>query len=339
MRERVGLIDLTPFTKFFISGAKAESWLSSLVANQIPRKVGRMALCHALTSEGGVRSEFTITRVGEESFYVVSSGAAERFDGDYLNKHLPADGVTIENRTLEMGTLVVAGPQSRELLQPLTNTDLSNAAFPWLSAQTLSIAGQGDIHALRVNFVGELGWELHLPINSLAPVFDAIVEAGKQYDIAQVGMRAMDVLRIEKSYRMWAQDLTTEYSILEAGLDRFVRFGKEGGFRGEEALQKQKEKGVPQGFVTLEVEIEERGGRPLADPIGNEPLFKGDKMIGRATSGCHAHNLGKSLALGYVEAGLDKVGTELEIEILRERFPARVIDESPWDANNERLRA
>ena len=109
-----------------------------------------------------------------------ASGAAERFDGDYLEKHLPASGVTLENRTLEMGTLVVAGPQSRELLQPLTDNDLSNAAFPWLSAQTIALGGHKNIHALRVNFVGELGWELHLPIDSLAPVFDAVVEAGKQ---------------------------------------------------------------------------------------------------------------------------------------------------------------
>ena len=339
LRERVGLIDLTPFTKYFISGAGAEAWLDSLVANRVPRKIGRMALCHALTDGGGVRSEFTITRIGEESFYVVSSGAAERFDGDYLEKHLPASGVTLENRTLEMGTLVVAGPQSRELLQPLTDSDLSNAAFPWLSAQTIALGGHKDIHALRVNFVGELGWELHLPIDSLAPVFDAVVEAGKQYDIAQVGMRAMDVLRIEKSYRMWAQDLTTEYSILEAGLDRFVRLGKDGGFRGEAALEKQKAAGVPQGFVTLEVDIEQRGDRPLADPIGNEPLFSNGEMIGRATSGCYGHNVGKSLALGYVRAGLDTLGTELEIEVLRERFVARVIEESPWDPENERLRA
>ena len=149
----------------------------------------------------------------------------------------------------------------------------------------------------------------------------------------------MDVLRIEKSYRMWAQDLTTEYSILEAGLDRFVRLGKEGSFRGEAALEKQKATGVPQGFVTLEVDIEQRGDRPLADPIGNEPLFANGEMIGRATSGCYGHNLGKSLALGYVRAGLDTLGTELEIEVLRERFVARVIEESPWDPENERLRA
>ena len=135
------------------------------------------------------------------------------------------------------------------------------------------------------------------------------------------------------------QDLTTEYTILEAGLPRFVRFKKEGGFRGRDALLKQKESGVPQSFVTMEVEVEPRGGQGLADPIGNEPLFAGSEMVGRATSGCFGHNLGKSLALGYVRAGLEAPGTELEIEVLRERLRARVVEDSPWDPDNERLRA
>ena len=339
MRQAAGLIDLSPFSKFLIKGPGAEAWLNGLLANRVPQKDGGMALCHALTSVGGVRSEFTITRFGEGDYYAVSSGAAERFDWDWLQKNVPAEGVELKNITTELGTLVLAGPRSRDILAPLASHGLDNDGFPWLSARMMEVAGHGGVRALRVNFVGELGWELHLPWDSVAPVFDALVEEGAPHGLVQAGMRAMDVLRIEKSYRMWAQDLTTEYTILEAGLPRFVRFKKEGGFRGREALLKQKESGVPQSFVTMEVEVEPRGGQGLADPIGNEPLFVGSEMVGRATSGCFAHNLGLSLALGYVRAGLEAPGTELEIEVLRERLRARVVEDSPWDPDNERLRA
>ena len=330
-RERAALLDLTPFAKHEVSGPGAEAFLDSMVANRLPKKKGGITLAHALTPTGGVESEFTITREDEDRFYLVSSGAAERHDHDLLLKNLPKDNsVKLVNKTMDLGTLVVCGPESRNLMAKLTDGDLSSSAFPWLTSQAISVAGV-PLLAMRVNFVGELGWELHHPIDRQLELFDAIVEAGKGMDLVHLGMYAMESLRLEKSYRMWGMDLTKEYSILEAGLDRFVKIQK-GQFTGREALLLQRESGVPQEFITLEVDVDD------ADPMGNEPVFSGNEMIGRATSGCYGHSVGKSLALAYVESGTGSVGTELELEILDKRYPARVIEESPCDPQNEKLR-
>jgi len=334
MRDRVGVIDLTPFTKHEVTGPGAEAWLDGLVANKVPTKIGRLALSHALTRRGGIRSEFTITKIADQHYYVVSAGAAERYDSDYLLKSLPKDGVGLRNITNTRGCFVLAGPKSREVLAQLTDTPLDNASFPWLSAQTIEVGLAVDVYALRVNFVGALGWELHFPIEYAHHLFDALFEAGAAHGIGMVGMRAMESLRMEKSYRMWGSDLTPDYTPLEAGLDRFVRMNK-GAFLGREALATQQAEGVPNRFVTLEVH-----GVVDTDPLGNEPLFdKGGRMIGRATSGYYGHCLGKSLAIGYAKSEFAQVGTELAIEILGERKPATVLRESPYDPENLELRA
>ncbi len=331
-REAAALIDITSFTKHRLSGPGAEAYLDRLVARRLPRAVGRVNLAHALTPTGGVRSEFTILREGPEAFYLTSSGAAERYDNDFLSRNLPADGsVRLDNLTTSLGCLVLVGPRSREILAKVTDAELSNAAFPWLSGQEIGV-GLARTWALRINFVGELGWELHHPIAYQNQIFDCLVEAGAEFGLGMCGMRAMDSLRIEKSYRMWGQDLTREYSVLEAGLERFVHLDK-GDFVGREALLGQQETGVPQRFVTLEVEADD------ADPLGNEPLYLGGLMVGRATAGAYGHVVAKSLAIGYVGPESAALGTELEIEILGDRRSARVIPESPWDPENQRLRA
>jgi dimethylglycine dehydrogenase len=335
LRERVGVIDLTPFTKHLVEGPGAEAWLDSLVANQVPTKSGRMALAHALTQRGGIRSEFTITKLGEERFYLVSAGAAERYDTDLLGKRLPADGsVRLSNITTSRGCFVVAGPRSRDVLAKLTDTPLDNGAFPWLTGQVAEVGLAPDVYLLRVNFVGSLGWELHFPIEYARHLFVAILTAGAEHGIGMAGMRAMESLRMEKSYRMWGSDLTRENTPFEAGLDRFVRMGK-GEFAGKAALAAQLAKGVPNRFVTLEVH-----GVTDADPLGNEPLFdaKG-AMIGRATSGFYGHVLGKSLAIGYVRPEFAEAGTRIAIQILGERRDATVLVDSPYDPGNKDLRA
>ncbi len=335
MRERVGIIDLSPFTKHDVSGPGAESWLDGLVANKVPTRIGRIALCHALTRRGGIRSEFTITRTGKQSFYVVSAGAAERYDNDYLVKSLPADGsVQLRNITTARGCFVVAGPKSREVLARLTDTPLDNTSFPWLTGQTIEAGLAVDVYALRVNFVGSLGWELHFPIEYAHHLFDALFAAGADYGIGMVGMRAMESLRMEKSYRMWGSDMTPDYTPFESGLDRFVRMNK-GTFIGRAALEKQLATGVPNRFVTLEVH-----GVTDADPLGNEPLFDAAaSIVGRATSGYFGHCVRKSLAIGYVRSEFAPVGTRLSIEILGERKQATIIAESPYDPQNQDLRA
>jgi dimethylglycine dehydrogenase len=335
LRERVGVIDLTPFTKHLVEGPGAEAWLDGLVANKVPAKAGRMALAHALTKRGGIRSEFTITKLGEERFYVVSAGAAERYDTDLLRKRLPADGeVALANITTSRGCFVVAGPRSRDVLTKLTDTPLDNAAFPWLTGRVAEVGLAPDVYLLRVNFVGSLGWELHFPIEYAHHLFEAIFAAGAEFGIGMAGMRAMESLRMEKSYRMWGSDLTRENTPLEAGLDRFVRMQK-GGFTGKEALEAQLAKGVPNRFVTLDVH-----GVTDADPLGNEPLFDGKgRMIGRATSGFYGHVLRKSLAIGYVKPEFAEVGARVAIEILGERREATVLVDSPYDPENRDLRA
>ncbi len=331
VRERVGLLDLTSFTKHEISGPGAEDYLNKMIANRLPTTQGGTVLGHALTASGGVESEFTITRDGDK-FFAVSSGSAERHDHDVLLRTQPRDGsVSLKNITLEHGTLVVCGPRSRELLSKITDADLSNDGFPWLTSQRITVAGV-SLLALRVNFVGELGWELHHPIDQQVQLFDSIVEVGKEFGLRHFGMYAMESMRLEKSYRMWGSDLTREYSILEAGLSRFVRLKKDE-FVGKEALLMQKETGVPQEFVTLEIDVTD------ADALGSEPIFRNGEMVGRATSGCYGHSIGKSLALAYVKSGNGDIGTQLEIEILGERRSARVIPESPCDPDNLKLRA
>lgn len=215
IRERVGMIDLTPFTKHEVTGPGAEAWLDYLVANKVPTKTGRIALCHALTKNGGVRSEFTITKLGENRFYAVSAGAGERHDSDYLHKMLPADGsVQLRNTTTSRGCFVIAGPRARDVMAQLTDAPLDNQSFPWLTGQVIDLGYASDVYALRVNFIGELGWELHFPIEYANSLFEQIFAAGAEFGIAMAGMRAMESLRLEKSYRMWGTDLGIEYSPL-----------------------------------------------------------------------------------------------------------------------------
>ena len=276
MRETAGLLDITGFSKFEASGPGAEAWLDRILANKLPQKIGRVGLSHALTIRGGVRSEFTVTRLSDDSFYLVSSGGAERYDWDFLQKRLPGDGsVQLTNNTTRFATLVVAGPKARDILQPITDCDLSNDSFKWLTMQE-TLVGLAPVNLLRVNFVGELGWEIHHPIEWQRHIFGEIVRAGEAHGLKMCGMRAMDSLRMEKSYRMWAQDLTREYTVLEAGMGRFVNYDKD--FVGKEALLRQQKEGVPRNFVTLEI-----SGIKDADPLGNEPLWKSGKMVGRAT--------------------------------------------------------
>ena len=337
LRRGVGIIDLTPFTKHEVSGPGAESWLDGLVANKVPAKIGRIALCHALTRRGGIRSEFTITKLGDEHYYVVSAGAAERYDGDYLRKMLPPDSgrdISLQNITMSRGCFVLAGPRARDVLAKLTDSPLDNAAFPWLTGRIAEVGLAADVYLLRVNFVGALGWELHFPIEYAHHLFDALIAAGAEYQIGMAGMRAMESLRLEKSYRMWGTDLTPDYTPFEAGLDRFVRINK-GPFIGKEALERQLTAGVPHRFITLEVQ-----DVADADPLGNEPLYDGSgRLIGRATSGYYGHVLGKSLAIGYVQPDFAAVGQELQIEILGERKRATVLIDSPYDPENTDLKA
>lgn len=334
VNSKVGVLDMSAFAKCLVSGPGAEAWLESLFANRIPKSIGRIGLCHMLSMNGGVRAEFTVYKTGPQNYYLVSAGAFENHDHDYLKKLKPNDGsVNLQPITTQQGVLVLAGPRSREVLQKLTDTDLSNKAFPWLTGQFINV-GYAQAHALRVNFVGELGWELHHPIEMQNYIFDQLMAAGAEFDIKPFGIRAMDSMRIEKSYRLIPREMSIEYSALESGLDRFVRLDKECDFIGKQALADWQARGFNNAFVTLEVH-----GVMDADARGSEAIYKDGVVVGRATSGGYGWRVGKSLALGLVQPALAEIGTELQIEILGELYNATVIGESPFDPENQCLRA
>jgi dimethylglycine dehydrogenase len=331
VHKKVGILDMSAFSKNIVEGIGAEHWLESLLANRLPRKVGRIGLCHLLTSRGGVRSEFTVYRINSKQFYLVSAGSFNRHDFDYLSKACPVDGtVQLRNITESHGVFVIAGPDSRNLLQKLTDTDLSTDAFPWLSGQNIRL-GDVEVKAIRVNFVGELGWEIHHPNELQNSIFDMLFESGQEFDIQPFGIRAMDSLRLEKSYRLIPRELSIEYSAIESGLSRFIAMSKDE-FIGKAGLEKWKRQGFRWEFVTLEV-----SGIVDADPRGSEPIYRESELVGRCTSGGYGWRVGKSLALAMVYCNYATWGTELEIEILGERFPAAVIPESPFDPKNLRL--
>ena len=333
VHERVGLLDMTAFSKFEVTGLGAEAWLDHLLSNRVPKRIGRIALSYLLTRIGGVRSEFTVYREGPEQFYLVSAGALERHDFDYLTKLLPGDGsVKLQRVTQMYGVLVLAGPRSRDLLQKLTDADLSTAAFPWLSGKWISV-GAARTRALRVNFVGELGWELHHPIETQNYIFDRLMEVGRDLDLKPFGIRAMDSLRLEKSYRLIPRELSIEYAALESGLQRFVQLDNRD-FAGREGLLEWQRRGFKNQLVTMEVH-----GVTDADARGSEPVYRGKELVGRATSGGFGWRIGKSLALAMVPPALATNGTELQISILGKRHKATIISESPFDPKNERLRA
>jgi dimethylglycine dehydrogenase len=333
VHDNVGLMDMSAFAKCEVSGPGAEGWLNSILTNRAPKAVGRVTLSYLLTERGGVRAEFTLTRIGPDRFYLISAGALETHDFDVLEKLLPADkSVRIDKVTTQRGVLVLAGPRSREVLAKVTNVDVSNKAFPWLSARRLSIKAAGVI-AMRVNFVGELGYEFHHPIEMQNAIFDALMEAGAPFGVKPFGIRAMDSLRLEKSYKLVGRELSIEYAALESDLQRFVDFDK-GPFLGRDALVAWRDKSFKNKLVMLEVQ-----GVTDADARGSEPVTKNGAMIGRTTSGGYGWRVSKSLALAMVKPEFANIGDEVDVLILGETRRAIVIPDSPYDAKNAALRA
>jgi len=328
----VGLLDMTAFAKCRVSGPGAEAFLDYFVANRLPKNIGGLGLCHALNTRGGVHSEFTIRREAKDSFYLVSAGALQRLDHDYLHKHMPKDGsVQFTQLTGSYGVLVIAGPKSRSLMQRVSQNDFSNESFRWLTTQDI-VVGSAPVIAMRVNYVGELGWELHHPIEYQNHIFDALFAAGEDLGLKPFGIRAMDSMRLEKSYRMVGTELSIEYSAYESAMDRFIQPDK-GDFLGRDALLASKKAGLKNLLVTMEV-----SGVEDADALGNNALSINGEVVGRATGGNFGFRVNKSLAMGMVKPEFSEPGTELEIDILGKSYAAIVVPDSPFDTKNERLR-
>ena len=333
VHENVGVLDMSAFAKTEVSGPGARAWLDSILANAIPKKRGRIALTHLLTKDGGVKAEFTVYEWAPGRFYLVSAGGLETHDQDVLRRLAPTDGsVVLQPITQKYGVLALAGPKSREVLKKLTRTSLDNKDFPWLTAKEISV-GVATAHALRVNFVGELGWELHHPIEMQTYIFDRLMEAGAEFGIKPFGIRAMVSMSLEKSYRNMGRELSVEYNAYTSGLDRFIKPEKQ--FIGRDAVVAGKEKGLDWIFSTLVVT-----GNTTVDARGSEAIYNaaGD-VVGRATSGGFGWRIGKSLALAMLSPAEAQIGSKLKIKILGDLYDAEVVGESPFDPDNAVLRA
>ena len=337
VRDRVGLVDLSAFAKFDVAGPDATAFVERLGANRPPREIGRIGLTHVLTEDGGVASEFTVTRIAADRYYLTSAALAERHDEDVLRRHAAAfTDVEVVNRTEHLGVLGLAGPEARSVLGAVTDADLDDAAFPWLSARTVRI-GAVETRALRVSYVGELGWELHVAMTELPALHETLCAAGDPVGIRPFGTWAMNSMRLEKGYRAWGADLTTERTPIESGLGRFVRTeGRE--FTGREALLSRAGSRDAWRMVLLSIEP---GGD--ADPFYTHAVWKGGQPVGIVTTGAPGHRTGTVLALAYLrpesaQAGARGTGDGLEVSLVGRRRGARVLDAPPWDPGNARLR-
>jgi dimethylglycine dehydrogenase len=330
-RDGVAVYENSAFSKYLVSGPASARYLDRLTCGRLP-KVGRVAYNLMLTPKGFVSDDMTMTRLAEDAFYVVAPAASELILLQHMEDHLPPDGgVTVENVTSGYGVLVVVGPQSRALLSELTDTDLSSEHFLYLSWQDIHVVGS-PVRALRINFVGELGWELHHELIYQRSIFQHLVEAGEELGLIHCGMRAvLNSMRLEKGYVL-APDICGEETPLQAGLDFFVKFDKED-FIGRAALEEQKTSGIPTRLVTLVVEAGD------ADACGEESIWNGGDVVGRVTSGGWGHRVGSSLALGFIDAELSEPGTRLAIEILDEKRLATVVQTPYYDPENAKLRA
>ena len=304
-----------------------------MCANRLPSEPGRLCLTQLLTERGGIEADVTVALVEPGRWYVVSAAATETHDLGWLQRHLPEDGsVRLENVTSRTGVLTIAGPRSRELLQRLTRDDLSREAFPFFRCRELELA-QAQVLAVRVSYVGELGFELHHPLEVQRHLYDALWEAGEELGLVDFGYRALESMRFEKCYRLWGADLSADWSPLQAGLERFVALDK-GDFVGREALLRERETGPSHVLSCLVVDADG------ADAHGYEPVYAGaERPVAYVSSGGYGHVVERSIALAYLPAAHAAVGTELEVGILGERRPAVVAEQPLYDPLNERLRS
>jgi len=336
IREGVGMIDATAFTKHLVRGPGATQFLDWFTCNKLP-KVGRINLTYALTEAGTTRTEYTIVRLAEDEYYLISAGAWTAYDSDYLlkaaqDKMADFGWIDIHDITTQWGVFAVAGPKSRDLLNKLVKdgdpaTVLSNKRFPWLSWRNIEL-GMCPVRAVRVAYTGELGWELHHPIEMQTYLFDQIMAAGEDVGLKLVGARAQNWLRQEKSYRAFGNELGRDATPMEADLLRFIDMSKD--FHGKAAMEAT---GVRSKCCTLLID-----GPEGADPWGREALYDGDTKVGRLTSGGYSVAFGKSIGMGYVRPDLAVEGTKLKVRMFNELWDATVTCDSPYDPTNATIR-
>jgi len=329
VRDAAGILDLPGFSRFRLKGEGARDWLLGLTTGKVP-KPGRIGLAYFSDDKGRIVTEMSVMALEEDFFFLITAATAQWHDFEWLQKHLPKDAVfTLDDVTESFTCQILSGPKSRDILAEVCDADLTKG---WLTHQPVQIAGLW-CQLVRVSFAGELGWEIHTKIEDTAAIFDAVWAAGQKHGLKPFGMEALDSLRIEKGYRAWKGDLSTDYTILQGGLERFVDWAKPD-FKGKAALEREKQQGVTKRFVTLAVDAAD------CDAPYMSTLWHGGKVVGETTSGNWGYRIGKSVALGMLRADLAEPGTEVEVEIYGDRFKAVVqADEPLFDPKNERLRA
>ena len=337
VRGAVGLFDQSSFAKFLVQGRDSESVLQRICCNDVAVPVGKVVYTQWLNDRGGIEADLTVTRIAEDAYLVVTGAAVGGHDSHWLKRNIPNDAhAIVTDVTAGYAVLGLMGPNSRDLLSRLTDADLSNEAFPFATSQEIDL-GYARVRAVRVTYVGELGWELYAASDVARGVFDMVVEEGTSHGLKLAGMHALDSLRIEKAYRHWGHDITDEDTPLEAGLGFTCRFEKNIPFIGRDALLRQKERGLTKRLVQFALED--------PDPLlyHNEPIYRDGEIVGRVTSGNYGHALGRAIGLGYV-TNPDGVGKEFiesgrfEIEVACERVPATASLRPLYDPKSERVK-
>jgi 4-methylaminobutanoate oxidase (formaldehyde-forming) len=330
-RECAGLFDETSFAKIEVSGPGALAFLERLCDNEMDRPLGSVTYTQMLNRRGGIECDFTVTRLDEDRFFIVTGTAFGNHDLGWMRKHDPLDGsVSLDDVGAARACLGLWGPRARDILQPLTDADLSNDAFPYLTAQRITV-GTVPCLALRVTYVGELGWELYCPIDRGLELWDTLWRAGSPFGMVAGGYRAIDSMRLEKGYRVWSTDITPEDNPYEAGLGFAVRLSKAVEFIGKDALLKAKANGVSRRLRPLLLDD--------AIALGGEPVRIDGRVAGRVTSGGYGYTIDRSIAYAYLPSEQAAPGTHAEVQVFGRWVPATVAREPLYDPSGERIRS
>jgi glycine cleavage system aminomethyltransferase T len=332
-RSKAALFDLTPFAKLDVEGPDALAYLDRICANRIDRPVGTIVYTAMLADSGGIRCDLTIARKGEELFRVVTGGGTGQHDLAWMRRQIGGDErVRITERTGSLFALGLWGPRAREILGVVTDADLGNDAFPYMTARYLHVGEVGPVWAQRISYAGELGWELYGQFAMGDRTWDLLWGAGREHGLVAAGLGAFDTLRLEKGYRLWGQDIDTEHDPFEAGLGFAVKMNK-GEFQGREALARRLERGPTRKLACMTLDD------PSAVVLGKEPIRSGERVVGYATSAGYGYSVGRCIVYGYLPVELAVPGTPVEVEYFDERLPATVAEDPLWDPKGERLRA
>lgn len=331
VRDGAGVVDISGAAKFEISGSDAAAFLDHLSCNKLPARDGRIALTLFHGPNGGIMTEQSITRISENLFYLVGPIASEHRDLHWMQMHSDGFEVSINNLTDDMGGLLLTGPRSRDILQQLSDDDLSNAAFPWLSCQTLTI-DSAAVRVLRVSYAGELGYELHMPVYQLLSIYESLFRVGASMGLRDFGGYAFNSMRMEKMYRAWGSEFTEEISGVEAGMDRFIDSSRD--FIGAQNIVKRQTEGIDTQLAYLAFDDD-----IASECYGNEAVYQGDELVGITTGGAYGHRVGTSLAFAYIKPSLVAQAVELQVLTAAGMRRCHVEMDALYDPGNEKLLA